>query len=131
MNNKFLVVVIAILLLLTGMDCFAQGVDVRVRALQGEWICIKLQHGNEVIDLTQLPYVEMVENVWKFEENNFFSVSRNFQDGTSQVDTATFTIVGESLVMSSGGRSDAYSYTLVDNILTATGDGYIFTLRKR
>jgi hypothetical protein len=131
MKSKFTVVVIAILLLLAGMDCFAQSADTRVSVLQGEWVCIKLQHGNDVIDLTQSPYVEMIENVWKFEGNNFFSVSRNFLDGTSQVDTATFTIVGESLVMSSGGRSDVYSYTLAGNILTATGDGYIFTLRKR
>jgi len=131
MNKRFSVLLIAILLVFAGTHSFAQSNDARINALQGEWVCIRLQEGDDVLDLSASPYVEVVENIWKFEGNNFFSVSRNLQDGRSQVDTATFTIVGDSLVMSSEDGTDAYAYTLRGNILTATGDGYIFTLRKR
>ena len=131
MNKRFSVLLIAMLLVLVGTYSFAQSNDPRINALQGEWVCIRLQQGNEVIDLTASPFKETVENIWKFEGNNFFSVSRSLLDGASQVDTATFTVVGESLVMSSEDGTDAYSYTLRGNTLTATGDGYIFTLRKR
>ena len=131
MNKRFSVLLIAILLVLAGTYSFAQSNDARVNALQGEWVCIRLETDDEVMDLSASPYVEIVENVWKFEGNNFFSVSRNLQDGRNQVDTATFTVVGDSLVMSSEDSTDAYSYTIRGNILTATGDGFIFTLRKR
>ena len=131
MNKKFSVLLIAILLVLAGTYSFAQSNDPRINALQGEWGCIRLQQGSEVMDLSVSPYKDLLEIIWKFEGYNLFSVSRSLQDGESQVDTATFTIVGESLVVSSAESTDAYSYTLRGNTLTATGDGCIFTFRKR
>ena len=131
MKKQYSVLIIAALILLTGTDCFAQSLDIRVEALQGEWQCVMLNNGDEVIDFTKAPYAEYMDNVWKFEGNNFFSVVRNLHDGTSEVVTATFTIVGESLVLSSDGISDAYSYTLENDILTTIGHGFIFVLLRR
>ena len=131
MNKKLSVLMSALLLVLAGVNCFAQSNEAKARALQGEWVCITLQDGDEIYKLSESPYKEVVEMVWKFEGDTLTSVSKNIQAGTSQTDTATYSVDGDSLVLASGGKRDVYPYTLNGNILIASGDGYVFTLRKR
>jgi hypothetical protein len=127
MNKKILAVMITTMLFIAGAKCFGQNMDSRVRALQGEWQCIEAFE----MDLTKPPYAERWEMTWKFEGNNYFAVMRNLQDGSSQVETSTFTVVGDSLVMTSAGQSEAWSYSIRGNILTVSNKGESMTFRKR
>jgi hypothetical protein len=120
--------VFMVLLVWMGMECFAQ-TDVRVRALQGEWTMISLQQGDQFFDLTKATEGGIT---WKFEGNNFFSVTINPQTRKNEVVTGTFTIVGNSLGTSVQGQDDAMPYTIQGNTLTVTGpDGAVFVFNKR
>ena len=131
MDKRIAVIIVLMLLLLTGMDCFAQVADTRVRSLQGEWKLTHIQNGDESIDFTVPPYNEMMEMVWKFEDNNLFVLGINRQTGISNAETGTFTIVGNTLLVTYQGRTDTASYTLQGNTLVIFSEDVIFTLRKQ
>ena len=123
-------IILIALLILTGIDCFAQSTDARIRALQGEWRLTHMQMEEEVIDLTVPPFNEVMEQIWKFEGNNLFVLTIDLQTGESEAETSTFTIIGNTLLLSDQRRTDTAPYTLQGNTLIITSTDYIFTLRK-
>jgi len=119
------------LLVLSGIVCFAQSTDTRVKALQGEWKVIRAQNGKEVLDYT-VPPANKMEVIWKFEGNNFFLLMIEHDPESSEVATGTFSIVGNNLVMTfSGEKPESAPYTLQGNTLKIKQDGIIITLIKQ
>ena len=130
MKKWIFVLMVIAMLILTGMDCFAQSDDERVRAFQGEWLVIRVQAEDGVIDFSEPPFNE-IELVWRFEGNNFILEMKDHETKDNFVETGTFAIIGSSLVIYVQEEKATLSYTLQGNILTITTEGIIFTIRKQ
>jgi hypothetical protein len=118
--------------LFIGAFCFAQSTEAQVRALQGEWLVIRAQIGNEIFEFAQPPFAGVAELVWIFQGNNVVQLAKNLEDNTSQVaSSGTFIIASGNIIVSEGGKSESLSFTLQNNNLTLRSMEGTFTLRKR
>ena len=126
MNKRFFALLIAVLLIQAGTYSFAQSGEA---GIQGEWKLIQVQQGSQVIDMTQSPYVESRELIWKFEGTNFKVLAKNLQEGKTDTATNTFTLTDNLIVVPSEGQN--MPYTFQGNILTVTMDDIIMVFRKK
>jgi hypothetical protein len=116
--KKSSMLLIASLMCLVGVNCFAQNMEARVRALQGEWLVVWIQIGDEILDFTQEPFNEAGEIIWIFQDNNFSQWVKNFQDNTSMIVlSGTFRIDAGNMIISYGGETEVFSFTLKSDTL--------------
>jgi len=128
-KNGFVFLVIVIMIFV-GMNCFAQSAQGKL--IQGEWLVIRADTGDEIMELTQPPYSGVVELLWIFQGNNIIQMVKDIRNNTSEVITnGTFIIAAESLIISYDNMTEAISFTFQNNNLILQSKDGTLTCRKR
>ena len=113
-------------MILAGVDCLAQNSDVRVKALQGEWLYILGQdkNGSIVYDYSKSSDRERLEQIIKHENNNLFIFNPHDIEGFHErnFETGTFTIVGDNYIATMRNGTATFKYSIQGNILTCGRD---------
>ena len=124
MEKKRFVFVVIVLLLLLGVDGFAQSANAQL--LQGEWLLVNVKDGNEIFDLDDEGIDEFI---WKFEGNTFIQLVT--QEGYISVEIGTVYFISNYIIFEIDGYREPGSYSIQGNTLTMEIDGLTYTFRKR
>ena len=120
MKKLPVILVIAMLIIVSKVDCFAQSSEARTRELQGEWIVTRLQAGSEIVILSEPPFSYWVEMMIIFDGNNYMQTSKNPGTGIINItERGVFHIESDTILITrDDGVSQLFSYTIREKNLT-------------
>jgi len=112
--------VIAMIIIMPVLDCFAQSNEVQTMALQGEWLITRIQIGHEITILSEPPFSDMMEMSFVFEGNNYQQQRKIPNFGIIEItERGVFRIVSdEMIIIRDDGVNQSFFYNIQEGNLT-------------